>query len=136
MMMQSSGGGNVERSRGGSGSLADVVALILDKGIVVDVFARVSLVGIEILSIDVRVVIASVDTYLRFAEAANRLDLYSADAKPKGLTDVMQGITEGPTKGIAKGKTQGALEGAVEKIEDMIGGTREPEEQPRRRPRQ
>jgi gas vesicle structural protein len=136
MMMQSSGGGNVERSRGGSSSLADVVALILDKGIVVDVFARVSLVGIEILSIDVRVVIASVDTYLRFAEAANRLDLYSADAKPKGLTDVMQGITEGPTKGIAKGKTQGALEGAVEKIEDMIGGKREAEEEPRRRPRQ
>jgi gas vesicle structural protein len=137
MMMQSSGGGNVERSRGGSSSLADVVALILDKGIVVDVFARVSLVGIEILSIDVRVVIASVDTYLRFAEAANRLDLYSADAKPKGLTDVMQGITEGPTKGIAKGKTQGALEGAVEKIEDMIGNRREAEEeQPRRRPRQ
>jgi hypothetical protein len=132
MMMQSSGGGNVERSRGGSSSLADVVALILDKGIVVDVFARVSLVGIEILSIDVRVVIASVDTYLRFAEAANRLDLYSADAKPKGLTDVMQGITEGPTKG----KTQGALEGAVEKIEDMIGGKREAEEEPRRRPRQ
>jgi hypothetical protein len=136
MMMQSSGGSNVERSRGGSGSLADVVALILDKGIVVDVFARVSLVGIEILSIDVRVVIASVDTYLRFAEAANRLDLYSADAKPKGLTDVMQGITEGPTKGIAKGKTQGALEGAVEKIEDMMGGRREAEEEPRRRPRQ
>jgi hypothetical protein len=137
MMMQSSGGGNVERSRGGASGLADVVALILDKGIVVDVFARVSLVGIEILSIDVRVVIASVDTYLRFAEAANRLDLYSADAKPKGLTDVMQGITEGPTKGIAKGKTQGALEGAVEKIEDMIGSRREAEEeQPRRRPRQ
>jgi len=138
MMMQSSGGGNVEHSRGGGSSgLADVVALILDKGIVVDVFARVSLVGIEILTIDVRVVIASVDTYLRFAEAANRLDLYSADAKPKGLTDVMQGITEGPTKGIAKGKTQGALEGAVEKIEDMIGGRREAEEeQPRRRPRQ
>lgn len=64
------GGGYVERAPGGgSSSLADVVALILDKGLVIDVFVRVSLVGIEILTIDARVVVASVDTYLRFAEA-------------------------------------------------------------------
>src|SRR5918912_3890605 len=105
MVMQGGGAGNVEHSRGGGSSgLADVVALILDKGVVIDVFARVSLVGIEILSIDVRVVIASVDTYLKFAEAANRLDLYAEGVKPKGLTDVVQGITQGPAEGIAKGK--------------------------------
>jgi len=56
-------------------SLADVLDLILDKGLVIDAYVRVSLVGIEILTIDARVVIASVDTYLHFAEAVNRLDL-------------------------------------------------------------
>jgi len=138
-MMTQGGGGNVEQSRGGGSSgLADVVALILDKGIVIDVFARVSLVGIEILSIDVRVVIASVDTYLKFAEAANRLDLYAEGVKPKGLTDMVQDITQAPAQGIAKGKTRGALEGAIEQIEDMVSSRREqePEEAPRRRPRQ
>jgi len=52
-----------------SSSLADVVDRILDKGIVVDAWVRVSLVGIEILAIEARVVIASVDTYLKYAEA-------------------------------------------------------------------
>lgn len=56
-------------------SLADVVEIILDKGMVIDAYVRVSLVGIELLTIDARIVIASVDTYLRFAEAVNRLDL-------------------------------------------------------------
>ena len=56
-------------------SLADVIDTILDKGLVIDVYVRVSLVGIEILTVDARVVIASVDTYLRFAEAVNRLEL-------------------------------------------------------------
>jgi gas vesicle structural protein len=57
------------------GSLAELVDIILDKGLVIDVFLRVSLVGIELLTVDARIVIASVDTYLHFAEAANRLDL-------------------------------------------------------------
>lgn len=56
-------------------SLADVLDLILDKGLVIDAYVRVSLVGIEILTVDARIVIASVDTYLHFAEAVNRLDL-------------------------------------------------------------
>src|SRR5205085_8979042 len=76
-------------SRGGSGYVArssssglyDVLELILDKGLVIDVFVRVSLVGIEILTIDARIVIASVDTYLRFAEAVNRLDLMQTEAQ-------------------------------------------------------
>ena len=68
MTMQSSGGGStVDRAQ--ESSLADVVNTILDKGVVVDVFARVSVVGIELLRVDARVVIASVDTYLRYAEA-------------------------------------------------------------------
>ncbi len=53
----------------GGGTLAEVLDLILDKGIVVDAWVRVSLVGIEILTVEARVVIASVDTYLRYADA-------------------------------------------------------------------
>ena len=65
----------VHLERPASAGLAEVVEIILDKGLVIDAYVRVSLVGIELLTIDARVVIASVDTYLRFAEAANRLDL-------------------------------------------------------------
>jgi len=53
----------------GSSSLVEVVDRILDKGIVIDAWARVSLVGIELLAIEARVVVASVDTYLKYAEA-------------------------------------------------------------------
>lgn len=52
-----------------SSSLAEVVDRILDKGVVIDAFVRVSLVGIELLSVEVRAIVASVDTYLRYAEA-------------------------------------------------------------------
>jgi gas vesicle structural protein len=61
-------------------SLADVIDTILDKGLVIDIYVRVSLVGIELLTIDARIVIASVDTYLRFAEAVGRLNI--ADQQP------------------------------------------------------
>lgn len=126
------GGGYVERSGGGSSGLADVIELILDKGLVIDVFVRVSLVGIEILTVDARIVVASVDTFLRFAEATNRLDLYG---KGKGGTD-LPGLVQGVSEGGSKGKTSGMLEAAVEKVEDALGGRREErEEAPRRRPR-
>jgi hypothetical protein len=59
-------------TRGSSSGLADVLDILLDKGLVIDIFLRVSLVGIELLTVDARIVIASVDTYLRFAEAVNR----------------------------------------------------------------
>lgn len=52
-----------------SSSLAEVIDRILDKGVVVDAFVRIALVGIELISIEIRVVIASVETYLRYAEA-------------------------------------------------------------------
>src|SRR5213076_484639 len=90
-------------------SLADILDVILDKGIVIDAFVRVSVIGIEILTIDARIVIASVDTYLRFAEAVNRLDL----AQTSGST--IQDLQEGG----AKRKTKGALEGAGEGAKDF-----------------
>jgi gas vesicle structural protein len=114
MSIEPSGaGGTVERSQ--ESSLADVVNTILDKGVVVDVFARVSLVGIELLRVDARVVIASVDTYLRFAEAVNRLEMGSDE--PSQLDDVVGNATEAG----AKGKTKGALEAGAEKLEDILG---------------
>src|SRR5213080_365719 len=86
-------------------SLADVINTILDKGIVIDIYVRVSLVGIELLTIDARIVIASIDSYLRFAEAVNRLDLTQTE---------MAGIEE--LRGGRKGqeKTKGMREGAKE----------------------
>lgn len=108
--------------------LAEVIELILDKGLVIDVFVRVSLVGIELITIDARIVVASVDTYLRFAEATNRLDLY--DKGGVGLPGLVQGITEGA----AKGKTSGVLDAAVDKVEQMFGSDRERREEVRRRP--
>jgi len=107
-LQRQGGGGYVQRS--GSSGLYDVLDLILDKGLVIDVFVRVSVVGIEILTIDARIVIASVDTYLRFAEAVNRLDL--AESGGSTLPELMEDITEGG----AASKTKGVLEGAKEKL--------------------
>ena len=90
---------------GGSGSLADVVELILDKGLVIDAFVRVSLVGIEILTIDARIVVASVDTYLRFAEATNRLDLYEGKGG-KDLPELTQGDHQGRREGQDVGRAR------------------------------
>jgi hypothetical protein len=97
-------------------SLADVVELILDKGLVIDAYIRVSLVGIEVITIDARIVIASVDTYLRFAEATNRLDLYEKGGK--GLDELTASMSE---KG-AQGKTKGAIGGAKEKMKEFVQG--------------
>ena len=117
------GGGSV--SRGSTSSLYDVLELILDRGLVIDVFVRVSLVGIEILKIDARIVVASVDTYLRFAEACNRLDLESGSKQPSQLTDLVGEITEGG----AEGKSKGALTGAVEAVKDSLTGDDEEDEE-------
>ncbi|MEU6841609.1 gas vesicle structural protein GvpA [Streptomyces sp. NPDC046716] len=112
---QSGGGG------GGTSGLYDVLELVLDRGLVIDAFVRVSLVGIEILKIDVRVVVASVDTYLRFAEACNRLDLETGSKKPSGLTDIIGDTMESG----AHGKTKGALSGAAETISDAFSQARD-----------
>ncbi|MEU5470039.1 gas vesicle structural protein GvpA [Streptomyces lydicus] len=115
---------------GGSGNLYDILDLILDRGLVIDVFARVSLVGIEILKIDARIVVASVDTYLRFAEACNRLDLEAGNKKPQELTDLVGEMTEGGSHGKAKG----ALSGAAEAVSNALkGGDDEDDEEPEER---
>ena len=101
--------GYLERPR--PSGLADVIDVILDKGLVIDAYVRVSLIGIEILTIDARIVVASVDTYLRFAEAVNRLDIAN-DGQSEGLPQLIEGITSGG----AKSKTEGALEGVKEKV--------------------
>jgi hypothetical protein len=99
--------GYIERPR--PSGLADVIEVILDKGLVIDAFVRVSLIGIEILTIDARIVIASVDTYLRFAEAVNRLDIVQ-DTDSQGLPELMESITEGGAKSKVKGLAEGAKE--------------------------
>jgi len=83
--------------------LADVVDLILDKGLVIDAYVRVAVIGIELVTIDARIVIASVDTYLRFAEAVNRLDLTQTEAA--GLAELRGDNSE-------EEKAKGAVEGA------------------------
>jgi hypothetical protein len=113
--------------------LADVLDLILDKGLVIDLYLRVSLIGIELLTVDARIVIASVDTYLRFAEAVGRMQLDSGDKE--GLPELMEDMTSGA----AKSKTGGALDAAKEKFDDMFSGgdegDEEEEKEPARRPR-
>src|SRR2546423_13821178 len=81
--------------------LADVVDLILDKGLVIDAYVRVAVIGIELVTIDARIVIASVDTYLRFAEAVNRLDLAQTEAA--GLKELRDGGSEEEAKGAVEG---------------------------------
>lgn len=119
------GGGSSTRPQ--PSGLADVLDTILDKGMVIDAYVRVSLVGIEVLTIDARVVIASVDTYLRFAEAVNRLDISQEKEGLPGLVGDMQ-------EGGAKHKTKGMLEAAGEKISDLVGDA-DDERQPSRRSR-
>ena len=86
--------------------LADVVDLILDKGLVIDAYIRIAVIGIELITIDARIVIASVDTYLRFAEQVNRLDLTQTE---------LAGLPELQEKG-AKMETEGAIEGVEDKV--------------------
>jgi hypothetical protein len=86
--------------------LADVVDLILDKGLVIDAYVRIAVIGIELITIDARIVIASVDTYLRFAEQVNRLDLTQTE---------LAGLPELQEKG-AEEKTKGAIEGVEDEL--------------------
>lgn len=115
--------------------LADVLDLVLDKGIVIDAYVRLALVGIEILTLDARVVIASVDTYLRFAEAVNRLDLQPHD-QAQGLPGLIGDLQEGG----AQKKTKGALSGVKESAKEAASSLRgsdgdDQKEGERRRPR-
>ena len=117
-------GGNRQPSISRSSGLADVIELVLDKGLVIDAFIRVSLIGIEILTIDVRVVVASVDTFLRFAEATNRLDLYSEEKRGTDLPQVLQSATEHGVRRIANKKTKDFVDTALEKVEHALSPRR------------
>src|SRR5690349_9808541 len=126
----------VTRDRGGGylsrpapSGLADVIEIVLDKGLVIDAYVRVSLLGIELLTVDARIVVASVDTYLRFAEATNRLDLYEHGGKD--ITEVLDELG-GPVVervasnvaerkvGEVKKKTVGKVEKAAGKVADLV----------------
>jgi hypothetical protein len=109
MAVATRSGGYIERPK--PSGLADVLEIILDKGIVIDLYLRVSLVGIELLTVDARIVVASVDTYLRFAEAVGRLNIQEND-NSEGLPQLMESMTSGG----AQSKTRGALEGVKESL--------------------
>jgi hypothetical protein len=98
------------------GALREVLELILDRGVVIDAFVRVSLVGIELLTVDARIVVASVDTYLRYAEAAGRVNL---ESRKLGAREVLEG------HGAAK-----ALEAAREQLGELSGAARQAREEP------
>jgi hypothetical protein len=116
--------------------LAEVLDVILDKGLVIDAYVRVSLIGIEVLTIDARIVIASVDTYLRFAEAVNRLDL--TETQLAGLPELQElgaeEITEhkieeaggtalrGAAKGVAAGAALAGAAAAAKVLADRARG--------------
>jgi len=128
------GGGGAALDRPAGSQLAEVVDTILEKGLVIDAFVRVSLVGIEVLTIDARVVIAGVDTYLRFAEAVGRLDLNSTGGKglPDLLNDVQEDGAHKKVKGAARGAIEAAGEGVRGFLDDRDKRPRKPSHRPER----
>src|SRR5438128_3860114 len=118
------GSGYVQRSS--SSGLAEVLDILLDKGLVIDVFLRVSLVGIELLTVDARIVIASVDTYLRFAEAVNRLDLTQVsegESLPELFGDMEEGGAGRKTKGVLEGAKEALFGGGDDENDDDDGAS-------------
>jgi len=112
--MQPGGGNSARPSPSG---LADVIDTILDKGLVIDAYVRLSLVGIELITVDARVVIASVDTYLRFAEAVNRLDI---SQEKEGLPGLIGSLEQNG----ARNKTKGMLDAAGDKLREFTDAQR------------
>ena len=104
-------------------NLAEVLDLILDKGIVIDAYVRVSVIGIELLTLDARIVVASVDTYLRFAEAVNRLDLEQTQ-NAMTLEELQRGRGR---EEMAESGTEGALEGVRDFFRQEKGQGKEQE---------
>ena len=121
--MRAPSGGYLERPA--PSGLADVIEIILDKGIVIDAYARVSALGIELLTIDARIVIASVDTYLRFAEATNRLELETKQRSlPDLITEVGGEVVEDVAEKVVEKKVTAVKEKlpepAVEVVEKVV----------------
>src|SRR3954466_9751019 len=83
----------VERVSGGS-SLIDVLDRVLDKGIVIDAWVRISLVGIDLITVEARVVVASIDTYLKYADAVGLTGLVSRPQLTEGEEAVEVEIAE------------------------------------------
>ena len=104
-------------------SLYDILDLTLDKGLVVDVYGRASLLGLELLTLDARIAVASADTYLRFAEAVNRLNLDETGGR--GLPDIVTGMVEETYETAARSKTKGALESVKETVEETVEDAKE-----------
>jgi hypothetical protein len=79
----------VERAAGGT-SLIDVLDRVLDKGIVIDAWVRVSLVGIDLITVEARIVVASIETYLKYSEAVGQITPVSKPAiEGKGYEEVV-----------------------------------------------
>ena len=113
-------GGYLERPA--PSGLADVIDIILDKGIVIDAYIRVSALGIELLTIDARVVIASVDTYLRFAEATNRLEL---ETKERGLPELVGELGGQVVEKVAQTVVEKKVAGVVDKVKEPVAEVKE-----------
>ncbi|SCL14333.1 Gas vesicle protein [Micromonospora rhizosphaerae] len=122
-------GGALERSGSGGSNLADVVETVLDKGVVIDAQVSVAVVGIQLLEINARVVIASVETYLGFAQAVDRLSIVPKGQK--GLPD----LVEDASGAVTKGKALGGLGQAAKEISGALAESLydRDQERPRRR---
>ena len=83
----------VERASGGT-SLIDVLDRVLDKGIVIDAWVRVSLVGIDLLTVEARVVVASIDTYIKYSEAVGQVSTVSRPPLESSRTSTEELLAE------------------------------------------
>jgi len=97
----------VERISGGS-SLIDVLDRVLDKGIVIDAWVRISLVGIDLITVEARVVVASIDTYLKYADAVGLTGLVSrptlgpGEEEPEVAVETTRRVTRVPARRAAR----------------------------------
>jgi len=117
-----------ERVYGGT-SLVDVLDRILDKGLVIDVWVRVSVVGLELITVEARVVVASVDTYLKYAQAIGLTPLASRPPleQSEGALGSGQSAPRGPAREPARlvgGPDEGGglLEGLTQPVQSLLGG--------------
>ncbi|MCW3813021.1 gas vesicle protein [Micromonospora sp. DR5-3] len=127
----SQSGSALERSGSGGGGLADVVETVLDKGVVIDAQVSVAVVGIQLLEINARIVIASVETYLRFAETVDRLSITPKGTK--GLPDMVGDAAGAATKGKAVSGLSKAAQEISGAVVDSLGDRDADRERPRRR---
>ena len=114
---QQNGGRPAVQKMGAASGLADVLVVILEKGIVVDAWVQVSIIGIEILTVQIRAVIASVDTYLRYAEAVG---LTALAAAPRTLEPITL-PTESGSNGNGRGGQPGLLGLGGPSEEEILG---------------